>query len=131
MKTLFYLCCFACCSQFAIAQIKTNKLCPNKNWFIEIKAHLDNPRYRQQIKDLRQWARKNNKPKYEAMTNKLEYWVKDTSRYIERYLDSEFDAVCKRIITKDYNYLGDFMIITLFPTDFVHLYLNDLSHYNN
>jgi len=67
---------------------------------------------RPKLKVVRQWARTNNNAQAELVTNRLEYWAKDISRYIKKYAESHTDAVCKRLTKADFEYLSDFAILT-------------------
>ncbi len=67
---------------------------------------------RPKLKVLRQWARKNNNPQAELVTNRLEYWAKDMGRYIRNYANSHTDKVCERLLVKDLEYFYDFMYLT-------------------
>ena len=60
-----------------------------------------------QLKKMRKWARENGRPEIEKATNKLEYWIKDMTRFSDRYVKTNFEAVCTRLFETDSEYLWD------------------------
>ncbi|HHH50147.1 MAG TPA: hypothetical protein ENK52_04130 [Saprospiraceae bacterium] len=95
----------------ALAQ--SNNICPES---ITVNKMLDLPKkleeLRPKLKTIRAWARKNNNAQLELVTNRLEYWAKDITRYIQKYTKSHTDKVCERLTKKDRQYLYDFYVLT-------------------
>ncbi len=48
----------------------------------------------------------------DLISNRLEYWSKDTARYLKKYTNSHPDAVCERM-DKDSAYMADFLLLGL------------------
>lgn len=80
--------------------------------FNEIVEALD--RYRPNLKEIRQWARINERSDIEKATNRLEYWSKDVKRYILKHKESHINKVCERVFKKEYKYFSDFLLLTIF-----------------
>lgn len=65
------------------------------------------------LKDIRQWARKNNKAELELVTNRLEYWAKKYLQFSDKYAKSDIELVCEKLTT-EINYMYDFATLTTF-----------------
>jgi len=79
------------------------------------------------LKNLRKWVRLNKDhpsislkdlKQMELVTNRLEYMANDLVRYINKYKNSNMEAVCKYVFIKHKTYLGDYLYLThaLFDT---------------
>lgn len=85
--------------------------------------------HREGLKTARAWARKNNRPKIELVTNKLEYWSKDIKRYILKYKDSHPTKVCERLYKKEAHYFVDFFNLAVLYKNFPNGVSIDYSKY--
>lgn len=65
-----------------------------------------------QLKKTRQWARKNNKPKVELATNRLEYWAKKMIQAIDQNTPQNVDLLCEKF-QKELLYMNDFAQLTV------------------
>ena len=65
------------------------------------------------LKDIRQWARKNNKTEIELVTNRLEYWGKKYVQFSDKYAKIDLELVCKKL-TDEIHYMYDFAALTTF-----------------
>lgn len=72
------------------------------------------------LKDIRQWARKNNKAEIELVTNRLEYWAKKYIQFSDKYAKTDLELVCKKLTDEIY-YMYDFGALT----SFFYYYRND------
>ena len=67
----------------------------------------------EKLKDIRQWARKNNKAEIELVTNRLEYWAKKYVQFSDKYAKTDLKAVCDKL-NKEITYMYDFSELTTF-----------------
>ena len=67
----------------------------------------------EKLKDIRQWARKNNKAEIELVTNRLEYWAKKYVQFSDKYAKTDLELVCKKLTDEIY-YMYDFAALTTF-----------------
>lgn len=99
-------------TQINYSQNNTNNFCAeiDTNDLLENAAYLDT--HRNELRKLRTWARKNNKPQVELFSNKLEYWSKVMSRDIKKYAHEHKQKMCERLYINDKDYFFDFIIIS-------------------
>ncbi|MFY7670568.1 hypothetical protein ACOSP6_05725 [Tenacibaculum sp. MEBiC06402] len=69
--------------------------------------------HRSNLKKVRDWSRKNERPKIELASNRLEYWSKDIKRYIIKYKKSHQVKVCERVYKKEAQYFRDFFFLAM------------------
>lgn len=70
-------------------------------------------RNQNKLRDIRQWARKNNKAEIELVTNRLEYWAKKYVQFSDKYAKTDLKVVCDKL-NKEIAYMYDFSELTTF-----------------
>jgi len=103
------------CIVFTICTAQTSDTCPDGfevSDFAQYAVVLE--QYRDNLRDVRQWARKNNREDIVLSTLRLEYWCKDTRRYIQKNKEAYTDLVCKRLFVTDMDKFHDYLNLALF-----------------
>lgn len=67
----------------------------------------------EKLKDIRQWARKNNKAEIELVTNRLEYWAKKYVQFSDKHAKTDLEVVCYKL-NNEMDYMYDFSELTTF-----------------
>jgi len=65
--------------------------------------------YRDNLKNVRKWARENNREDIVWSTLRLEHWSSEIRRFIVKYKESHTDVVCKRLFITDAHKFQDYL----------------------
>lgn len=98
-------------AQSPCAQFENSGFNSTLELFEDLRNNIEQNQHK--LKDIRQWARKNNKAELELVTNRLEYWAKKYLQFSDKYAKSDIELVCEKLTT-EINYMYDFANLTTF-----------------